>query len=142
MSITPEELRNEMRSCNGTDGWTRISPQFYPRLIVSNGVKWMCEKAGTYWLMDMLGSEPGAVRSMLQSLNKDGYDSDALHSTLRINVKDRGAWLNLHWGSNDLPNWRHRVHDTDFPEGDWTLGLEGMEIKGQWHVGVMFYQER
>lgn len=146
--ITPAELREHMSGCNGTDGWTRVNP-FNRHLVVSDGIKWMCEKAGAFWLMDLIALEPAAAPAILMAHRTHGY-ANALSTTfLRLKVKDsKGATVWIEQDSGVEPIWRKRISGTDFPEGDWTFVMQVTELAGgdglpaTPHVAVMFFEER
>jgi hypothetical protein len=44
----------DLNQFTGTDGYHRFS--ILSSLVLTDGVKYMCDKAGTYWLMDIIAS--------------------------------------------------------------------------------------
>ncbi len=151
-SVTSAQLREHMSACNGTDGWTRVSP-FYPKVVVSDGVKWILENVGAFWLMDLVGTE--ALPKVLAELRKsDDPFSNPLYMTfLRVHVpagkhgpQEANIWLEQDTGMD--PIWRKHISATDFPVGDWTFYIEAMLVGAQpgaepsLHLGVMVPSER
>jgi hypothetical protein len=53
--MSAAELRAGMAHMTGTTTWTRYSPMFR-QLLLTDGAKFLAEKAEAYWLMDAIGS--------------------------------------------------------------------------------------
>jgi len=48
------ELLSGMEQCTGTETYHKFS--ILSKLVLTDGVKYLCEKAGAYWLMDVIAS--------------------------------------------------------------------------------------
>jgi hypothetical protein len=60
------ELRNGIAHFTGTDQWYRHSPS---RMLYTDGVRYVAERAGAYWLIDAIASHqlsPGVRREPFQ----------------------------------------------------------------------------
>jgi hypothetical protein len=91
-----------------------IKAGLYP-MLMSDGAKELCEAAGCYWLMDILGTE--AAPKLKASINA----GDCGTAIVSIKVKDSQATIEV-TVSDDAPTyWGKHVPYTDFPEGEWTL---------------------
>ena len=49
------ELEIELGHFTGTMEWHKWSI-LYPRFVLTDGAKYLADKAGAYWLMDIIGS--------------------------------------------------------------------------------------
>jgi hypothetical protein len=50
--VTETPLRLDLDQFTGTELYHKVGP----RLIITDGVKYLCDKTGCYWLMDVIGS--------------------------------------------------------------------------------------
>jgi hypothetical protein len=50
-----ENLESDLKQFTGTDEYHRWSVLF-PNILLTDGAKYLAEKAGAYWLMDLIGS--------------------------------------------------------------------------------------
>ena len=48
------EIESSLQNFTGTEQLHRFS--VISRLVITDGVKYLCEKAGAYWLMDIIAS--------------------------------------------------------------------------------------
>lgn len=53
--MTKEELENGLTNFYGTEDYHKFSILF-PNLFLTDGVKFLADNAGAYWLMDIIGS--------------------------------------------------------------------------------------
>lgn len=74
-TVTPETLATDLAHFSGSDEFTRTSR----RMVVTSGVKYLADKAGAYWLIDLIDSHqfnPRVAREPFQvwtlTLNKSG----------------------------------------------------------------------
>lgn len=76
--MTPTELQAALQNFTGTERYHRFSPLFR-NVLLTDGVKFLAESAGAYWLMDMIGSHLPSVPKdesfVVASLDKYGTDS-------------------------------------------------------------------
>lgn len=49
------ELKSELAQFSGTESYHKFS-YLFKNLVLTDGVKYLAEKAGAYWLMDIIGS--------------------------------------------------------------------------------------
>ena len=65
------EIQGGLSGFYGTEGYHRFSV-LCPKLLLTDGAKWLAENAGAYWLMDAIGShQPKAMKDdkgMLQNM--------------------------------------------------------------------------
>ena len=54
MENTTEEILNELNNFSGTENYYKAS--FLYDLNLTDGIKFLCEKASCYWLIDIIGS--------------------------------------------------------------------------------------
>lgn len=52
---SPEEITAGLAQFTGTEQYHRISP-IHSDLVVTDGVKYLCDAAGAYWLIDVIAS--------------------------------------------------------------------------------------
>lgn len=52
--VVANELEHELNQFTGTEAYYRFSP--LSNLKLTDGVKYLCEKANSYWLMDIIAS--------------------------------------------------------------------------------------
>ena len=57
---TAEEIRDGMSQFYGTQTYTRLSPLF-PKVLLTEGARYIAIECGAYWLMDMIASHTKAV---------------------------------------------------------------------------------
>lgn len=53
-----QEIEQGLRNFSGTDGYTRYTFG----ILLTDGVKWLCDAAQCYWLVDAIGSYQGDKR--------------------------------------------------------------------------------
>jgi len=89
----------------GTDGYHRLSPM-HGKLVATDGVKYLCEAAGAFWLIDAIAShQPSALRD--PSLREIQF------WRLQVNA-DRSAVLEVARDDGDVA-FRQQIEFTDFP---------------------------
>lgn len=52
MKLTAEQIKDGLRDFYCTDGYTRYTFG----ILLTDGVKWLCDNAECYWLVDAIGS--------------------------------------------------------------------------------------
>lgn len=111
MSATnADELRAVMAEYwGGSDG--RYRHALNRKLIYTEGVKAAADKAGCYWLLDIVATEVMAV--MVHS---------EWNAVLHVHVYGGKAHLQLDIA--DEKSWEKDIDLTDFPEGQWMFYLE------------------
>jgi hypothetical protein len=66
-------LEVDLRQFTGTERWYRWSSLF-PRFLLTDGAKYLADRAGAYWLMDIIGSYQ-------HELDKEGFQVWRLEKT-------------------------------------------------------------
>lgn len=98
---TPEQLKADMEHFTGTCRYYKYSPLF-PKVLLTEGSKFLAEEAGAYWLMDV-------VASHLPKMD-DGF------AVAMLKVKNGKATFTL---TDDLPAnktyAKQSISFTDFP---------------------------
>lgn len=100
---------------NGSDGFTRHP--IAPRLIYTDGIRDVCEAAGAFWTLDVIGTE--ATPILLRAFNQGGPGL----GIITLAVRNSSAVFNMTTADNAPPIWTRRVPYTDFPAGEWVLYL-------------------
>jgi hypothetical protein len=103
------DLKADLAHFTGTEQWFRC---FLNRKVTyTEGVKYFAEKAGAYWLLDILATElPGLVKKhgmIFVSAESDGSQANL------VAVRDKG----------EPPLWHRHVDFTDLPAGEWPLWM-------------------
>ncbi len=101
-------------SRNGTNGYTRHP--FAKRLLWTSGIEELCETAGAFWLLDVIGTEATPV--LLAQL-----DTGAALGIIRMTVADSKTEIELTVQDDAPPIWKRSIEYTDFPTGEWILYL-------------------
>lgn len=114
---TPEELQATIdRWLGGSEGRTRHP--LNRKFVYTDGLKDVAEKAGAYWLLDIIATE--CVPRLLQM-----QETEQEHMlVLFVNVwQDQRALLCLA-RDREVPNvWFRAIDFTDLPVGEWTFYL-------------------
>lgn len=97
---THEQLQAELRQFTGTTVW-----YLYHDIYITEGVKYLAERAGCYWLVDI-------VWSICPKLNGDLL----VTCELMVNVDQSAVFVAI--GDDNRLLHRQRIEHTDFP-GDW-----------------------
>lgn len=97
-----DELRHDLRQFTGTEHWYR-NP-LYGRVSYTDGVKYFAEKAGAWWLVDILATQPEIVRAPFAAVTLD--------------VENGAAVLKATDGNGSTLYSRH-ISFTDCPPGRW-----------------------
>ena len=98
------QFQAELRQFCGTENWYRHP--LNPRLVYTDGVQYLAEKAGAYWLIDVVASvqhtEPQLARHSFQSWK---LTVDAEKATGLVACTD----------GNNTALYSQRIEYTDFP---------------------------
>lgn len=110
--IDASKLTADLTQFTGTDQYY-YNP-LYPAMKYTDGVKYLAEHAGAYWLLDIIGTE------YFPKQHKGKYPGFLV---IKLTVTPQNtAEISLEDG--DLKSIAARVIDyTDFPEGTWSLWL-------------------
>lgn len=99
--LTPEQLQAALCVFIGSEQFYRL----YPKVIITEGVKFLCDEAGAYWLIDALFSYqalPQVAREPFQVLE------------LAVNLEQHTGLILLTDG-NEQTLFRQTLAYTDFP---------------------------
>ena len=99
-----DELQANLTQFTGTERYYRIAPKF----LITDGVKYLAENAGCYWLLD-------AATSYLIELGTADW-----FVLVRLVVDDEAAVLTLEDG-NGAVRAKQAIPYTDFPADEQTL---------------------
>jgi hypothetical protein len=121
VSTTTHELKSTMDEfMGGSDG--RYRHWANRRLIYTEGIKAMADKAGAHWLLDIVATEVAPIGLKRWEAFHDPS------SYLEVKVVDSKATLRL-VRDDELPSlWERKIEFTDFPEGEWVfeLSMDGL----------------
>ena len=99
--LTREELETALSGFIGSECFYRI----YPRVIITDGVKFLCDQAQSYWLIDAVFSYqsiPLVAREPFQVLD------------LAVNLEQRTGLISVTDGTDQLL-FRQKLDFTTFP---------------------------
>jgi len=99
------ELHTALDQFSGTEGYHRLSP-LHGRLVATDGVKYLCEQAECYWLLD-------AIASWQHKALRDPKLREMQFWTLQVN-DDRTAILTVARDAGDIA-FHQDIEFTDFP---------------------------
>lgn len=114
--MQPNELKNLMDDFSGgSEG--RYRHVFNRKFIFTEGVKAVADKAGCYWLLDIVATEcaPLVMKNWLEHGNS--------MCLLQFDVETGRAALMLTDQDDAPPLWTRSIDYTDFPEGSWVFKL-------------------
>ena len=96
-------LETELSMFTGTQAYHRFS--IISKLVMTDGVKYLCEKAGCYWLMDL-------IASYQQKCMRDSMLRDIQFWTLKVN--DSTGVVTCDRDTDDTA-FKQNIPYTDFP---------------------------
>jgi hypothetical protein len=97
------ELEADLCQFTGTEAYHKFSP--FSKLVLTDGVKYLCEKAGAYWLMD-------AIASYQKRCNAD--EMLRAFQIWTLTVEDSSGTLKCERDTNDVAITQN-IPYTDFP---------------------------
>jgi hypothetical protein len=101
------ELKSELAQFTGTEQYFRHG--LVRNVVYTDGVKHFAEKAGAYWLLDILATElPAFVKK---------------HEIIFVTAtaKDGKATLEAVRDTGQKTLWTKKIDFTDLPDGEWPL---------------------
>lgn len=113
MTITAETLRDELRHFTGSEQFYR--PMINRNAMYTEGVQHFAEKAGAFWLLDILFTQPEIVAR------------GAEFAAITLEVKDDAAVLTVTDG-NDYTAYTREIEYTDCPEGTWEFFMADLVL--------------
>ena len=100
MQATPTaDLLDQLAQFTGTERYYRL----YPKVVLTDGTKYLADAAGCYWLMDLYASHLASVDPELESF-----------TCLKLSKKGSGAEIEIEDGNTHALAKQH-VEYTDFP---------------------------
>ncbi|MCC5611958.1 hypothetical protein LC612_35810 [Nostoc sp. CHAB 5834] len=134
MATTAQDLKNVMSKFFGGSE-RRIRHNFNPNFIFTHGVESMAEKAGAFWLLDIVATE---MAPLYQKAWKEGKASIA---AIKLNVtEDRKAEISLILDEEE-PVWTRNLDFTDFPAGEWSFFMGTDEYPEGNYIATMMLTE-
>jgi len=104
--------RERERHHHGTLELTRFSPQLFPKVVITEGVKDLADLVGGYWLLDLIAT--------WQTYDNKLKGEDFQVWRLDLNKQDKGAAAVCENGNGDELH-RVEMEYTDFPLPDLSL---------------------
>ncbi len=120
--LTPQEIQDGLKNFYGTEFYHPISPLF-PNTVMTDGVKWLCEQARCYWLMDIIASYQPRCQ-------KDPTLKDIQFWTLK--VENSKGIITCERDSNDVA-FSQKIPYTDFPMEEIKIWVE----RGNYMVAML-----
>lgn len=105
MAMTNEQLARDLASFTGTAEYYRINQ----RLVITEGVKYLAEHAGCYWLLILYASHLAAING-----DHEGF------TVLKLTRQGSGADIAIEDGNDQVLAVQH-VDYTDFPFDSFSL---------------------
>lgn len=104
-------LKTELAQFTGTEQYY-FNP-LYPDLRYTDGTKYLAEKAGAYWLLDIIGTEyfPKQAEGVWDTM-----------VVIKMAVANDQMQITVTDGDYNIYTER-LIEFTDFPEGEWALWL-------------------
>lgn len=119
--LSASEVQQGLAQFYGTDGYTRLSP-LHGNLVCTDGVTWLAENAGCFWLIDIIASYQPQCR-------KDAMLRNHQFWKLKVNA-DKSAVVTCERDEDDVAI-KQAVEATDFPLGEVSLWVEYGEVQGK-----------
>lgn len=104
MSNAPLQLLDSLADFTGTESLHRWSPLF-PRDLMTDGFKYLCDKGGAYWLADLVASH-----QTNPALKKEDFQL----WQIMLNENTRGALVSSDDGNGNALT-SQTIQYTDFP---------------------------
>ena len=101
-------LEFDLRQFTGTTGYFRPQPRLFPRFVLTDGARYLAEKAEAFWLFDAIASLQlyPKIRNHLKLRELQFW---------RLEVaEDKSAVLSVEW-DKDLVVYSQALEYTDFP---------------------------
>jgi len=108
-TLTNDEFQLSLRSFTGTESWFRVG--INPRVLYTEGVKYVADSFGAYWLLDLIATEQWDKK-----LSKEEFQV----WKLKVNVKESEGVLTCEDGNNSTV-YTKELSYTDFPFPEVTL---------------------
>jgi hypothetical protein len=105
MKMTPQQIRDGLAQHYCTDGYTRYTFG----ILMTSGVKWLCDAAQSYWLVDATGSYQNSPK-----VKNDESLQGIQFWTLKVNTEKKTAVLILECDTDDVVLTQN-IEYTDFP---------------------------
>lgn len=118
MTITKEQLIDELRGFTGTDEWHRHG--LNRRLIYTDGVQYLAEAAGAYWLIDIVASYVGSNQWRTALRQDERFEGMSFWT---LTVKDRSGKVSARVDSDCPALIVQKIEYTDFPLDEISLYL-------------------
>lgn len=103
--ITAEQLERNLCMFTGTEEYHRFSP-LWPNVLLTDGAKYLAEKAQAYWFMDVIGSVIKCTKGIEQYW--------MLNCFLKVNLENNTAVVTVTDG-NKKELYKQNISYTDFP---------------------------
>lgn len=105
-TLTPEQIKNELAHCTGTEHYYRYG--LIKKLLLTDGAKTMAELCGAYWLLDhIVCYHKGSEFMEVFTLDTTGGEATITHTD----------------GNDNNLRPPHKISFTDFPLPSITLWL-------------------
>jgi len=105
------ELKNSLAQFSGSERFTKYSQALFPKTVITEGVLYLAEKAGCYWLLDLISSWQSDSRVSAESFQ-----------VWKLSKDDDGEWSVVFGdGNNDKDFVIQNGEFTDFPLGSMKL---------------------
>ena len=103
---------NDLNQFTGSLDWTRFNPVLFPKVIASEGMMFVAEKAQAYWLLDAIASHETKNPTIRHACETDeGFDY--LHFWI-LTVADGSATLICQRDSDEPAIVTQEIEFTDF----------------------------
>lgn len=105
-NIEPNQLLSELAHFTGTTQWYRN--RMFPKFLYTDGVKYLAEQAGAYWLIDYIFS------------NQISPIKEMPFQVWKITVVKNEGFIKVEDGNNNVAK-EFKIPFTDFPLEEYTV---------------------
>lgn len=119
---TERDLRHDLAQFTGTSCYYQLSPLY--RHVGTDGVVFLAEAAGCYWLLDMIASHLTTMDAMI-------YESQAFFSKLPTG---EGGRFDLVGNGNPIVLASQNVSFTDFPLDEIEIRVSAYDHENERYV--------
>ena len=112
------EIENTLANFIGTNVYHHLG--IIPNVVATDGVKWLAENTGCFWLIDIIASYQGEIKKNLKFAKLLGMQN----WTLKLNKTGYGAKVVCTDGDSEGPYIKQAIPFTDFPLPTITLWVQ------------------
>lgn len=117
--LTPAQIKEGLDLFFGTEMYHRLVSN--RNLLATDGVAWLCEKASSYWLMDVISSYQSSIQRNAKLASLKDFQA------WKLVVKDNSGVVTCTDGNDGKPLIKQKIPYTDFPLEEMKIWVEPSE---------------